>query len=118
MISSYANFAGVGCMRDVIALEIKKEYNFKCWAYVNHQINKAENRPGIDLNYESLEIVEKLCYFDNTIGAGGGSFDSATTRIRKGWCRFRDLVSWLASRGFHLGSKGVMLDENSLANEE
>ena len=71
MISSYVNFAGVGCMRDVIVLEIKKDYNFKCRAYVNHQINKAENCPGIDLNYHFLEIVEKLCYFDNTIGTGG-----------------------------------------------
>lgn len=66
-----------------MVLEIKKERNFKCRTYVNHQTNKAENCPGIDLNDQSLEIMEKLCYFDNTIGAGGCEFDSVTTRIRK-----------------------------------
>lgn len=54
--SSYANFAEVWCMRDLMVLEIKKERNFKCRTYVNHQTNKAENCPGIDLNGQSLEI--------------------------------------------------------------
>ena len=36
----------------------------------------------------------------------GGAFDSVITRIKNGWCKFRDLVLLLASRGLPLGAKG------------
>lgn len=44
----------------------------------------------MELNGQSLEIVEKFCYLGDTIGAGGNAVDSVKTRIRSGckkWIR-------------------------------
>ena len=35
---------------------------FKCQSCANQQVNIAEDCPGIELNGQSLEIVEKFCY--------------------------------------------------------
>ena len=61
---SSASFAGVGCIRDVVVLELNPPQNskFKCQACANQQVNIAEDCPGIELNGPSLEIVEKFCY--------------------------------------------------------
>lgn len=37
----------------------------------------ADDFPGVELNYQSLEIVEKF----DSIGAKGGTFDSGIIRI-------------------------------------
>ena len=34
----------------------------------NQQTEEAEDFPGIELNDQSLEIVEKCCYHGDTIG--------------------------------------------------
>ena len=41
-------------------------------------------------------------YLDDATGAGVGAFDSVITKIRSGWCKFRDLVLLLPSSGFPL----------------
>ena len=56
----------------------------------------AEDCPGIQLNGHSLEIVEKVCYLSDTIGARGAAFDSVITRIKGEQCKYRDLVPFLA----------------------
>ena len=66
----------------------------------------AENCLGIELNGQSLEIVEKFCYVSDTLRATEGAFDIIITRIRSGWCKFRYLVPLLDSRGLPLGAKG------------
>ena len=58
------------------------------------------------IDSQSLVIVEKLCYLDNTIGARGSAADSAKTIIKSGLSKFRDLVPLLTSRGLPLGEKG------------
>ena len=65
----------------------------------------SENSAGIELSDQSLKIVEKF-YLDDTIGVRGGAFNSVITRIRNEWCKFRDLVTLLATRGLPLGEKG------------
>ena len=40
---------------------------------------------GIELNGQSLEIVEKFSYLDETIKTGGGAFGSVVTRISSEW---------------------------------
>ena len=62
----------------------------------------AEDCPDIELNGQSDEIVEKVYYLGDTIGARAGTFDSVITRNRNGLSKFRDLVPLLASRGFPL----------------
>ena len=79
--------------------KLKEDNKCKCKTCANQHTGTVEDCPDI-------EIVEKFCYFGNTIGAGEGAFDSDITVIRGGWCKFRDLVSLLASRGLPLGGKG------------
>ena len=35
-----------------------------------------------------MEIVKKLCYLDDIIGARGGTVDLVLTRIDSGWNKF------------------------------
>ena len=57
--------------------------------------------PGMELNGQSLEIVENFCYLGNT-RAKGGTVNSVTAIIRSGWSKFRDLSHFLSSRGLAL----------------
>ena len=41
-----------------------------------------EDCPCLELNGQFLEIMENFCYLGDTIGARGGAFDRAITRIR------------------------------------
>ena len=50
-------------------------------------------------------MEEKFCYPADTIGARGDTADSAITRIRCGWSKFRDLMPLLASRGLPFQAK-------------
>ena len=50
--------------------------------------NNAENCPRIELTGHTLE--GNYYYLGNIIEARGGVFNSAKTRIRSGWCEFRD----------------------------
>ena len=40
-----------------------------------------------------LKFFGKFCYLADTIGAGGGAFDSVITRIRSGWCKIVPLIA-------------------------
>ena len=53
----------------------------------------AENCLSIQLNGQSLEIMEKFCYLVDTIGTGVGEV------IRSGWGNFRDLLPFQVGRG-------------------
>ena len=55
-----------------IRSKLEEESKFKCQACVKQQANIVKVYPGIELNGQSLEIVEKFCYLDGTIGARGG----------------------------------------------
>ena len=57
--------------------KLKEDSKFKCQTYADQQTDIAENCPGI-------EIVEKVCYLGDTIGARMGGFDIIITRIRSG----------------------------------
>ena len=54
----------------------------------------------------SLVKLSKSFVIFVTIGAREGAFDNVITRIRSGWCKFKDLVPLLASRGLPLEAKG------------
>ena len=86
--------------------KLKEDSKLKCQTCANLQRDIAEDCPGIELIDQSLETVEKFCYLGDTIGAREGGFDSVITRIRSGWCNFRDLVPFLAGRSSPLEAKG------------
>ena len=73
-----------GC--SAIRSKLKEESKFKCQTCANEQTGIAEDCPGIELNGHFLEVVEKLCYFGNTIAKGGAAV-SAITRVKSGWSK-------------------------------
>ena len=85
---------------------LKEDSKFKYHKCASQPTDVAEDCPGIKLNGQPIEIVEKYCYLHNTIGAKGGTVDSITIKIRSEWITSRDLVTLLASRGLPLGTKG------------
>ena len=78
---------------------------FKCHTCGNQHTDIAGDCPAIELNGQSLEIVGNFCYLGSTIGATVGAVDSVITRIKSGWCKFRDFVPLLASMDLPLGAK-------------
>ena len=75
----------------------EKTVKLKC------QPTSIEQFPGIELNVQSFEIVERFCYLGSTIFSGG-AFNSVTT-IKNGWSKFTDLSPLLSSRGLTLWGK-------------
>ena len=48
---------------------MKEDSKFKCQSCANQQTNIAEDCPGVELNNQSHEVVEKFYYLGGTIGA-------------------------------------------------
>ena len=59
-------------------------------------------------NFGKLECVEKFCYLQDRIGAGGGAEEASRARVRCVWSKFRELPSILTSRGASLKVKGKL----------
>ena len=55
-----------------IKSKLKEESKFKSQICVKQQANIVKVYPGMELNGQSLEIVEKFCYLDGAIGARWG----------------------------------------------
>ena len=53
-----------------------------------------------------MECVDKFCYLDDVIGAGGGAEEAARARVRCAWAKFRELAPILTFRGASLKVKG------------
>ena len=74
-----------------IRAKLEKDSNFKCQSSANQHIGIAEDFPGIELNGQSLKIVEKFCYLCDKIGTRGGEDYIVITRTRIGGSKFTDL---------------------------
>ena len=55
---------------------------------------------------DKLECIKKFCYLGDMIGSGGGSEETARTRVRCAWAKFRELSPILTARGASLIVKG------------
>lgn len=77
-----------------IRSNLRENWNFKCKICLNQQTDIPEAFPGIELNDQSLEIRENICYLGDMIGAS-----------MIGLSKFRELVPLLASRGLPLRSR-------------
>ena len=55
---------------------------------------------------ETYGCVKSSCYLGSTLDGDGGADLSATARIRNGWMKFRELLSFLTSRAPPLEMKG------------
>ena len=47
---------------------------------------------------ETYERVKRFCYLGDTLDGDDGADLAATARIRNGWMKFRELLSFLTSR--------------------
>lgn len=63
----------------------------------------------MELNDQSLKIVEEFCYFGDTVVAGEDAFDGVLTGTSSGWCKFKDLVPLLACGCLLLVTHSVLL---------
>ena len=54
-----------------------------------------------------LECVPKFCYLGHILGAGGGVEETASTRVRCAWAKFKELSPILVARGtlYHIKGK-------------
>ena len=96
--------------------KLKQDSKFRRQTYANQQSDITQECPDIELKCQSLEIVKKLCYLGNKNGARAGAFDSGVTSIRSGWCKFRDLVPLLASRGLPSTPKSRLYSASICSN--
>ena len=55
---------------------------------------------------ETYECVKSFCYLGDTLDGDGGADLAATSRIRNGWMKFRELLSFLTSRAPPLKMNG------------
>ena len=71
--------------------KLEKDSNFKCQSSANQHTGIAEDFPGIELNGQSLKIVEKFCYLCGKIGRRGDEDYIVITTTRMGGIKFTDL---------------------------
>ena len=55
---------------------------------------------------ETYGCVKSFCYLGDTLDGDGGAYLAATTRIRNGWMKFREILPFLTSRASLLEMKG------------
>lgn len=78
MLLASVSYASFGWIRDVVVVlkvyytVLKKEVGFKCWICTSQETETAVERLDIKFDGQSLEIVEKFCYFGGTIRARRG----------------------------------------------
>ena len=58
----------------------------------------AKDCPGVELNGQSLKIMEKFSNLGETVEVSGGAFDIVITNIRSGPSKFRNLVTLFANK--------------------
>ena len=75
---------------------------FRC-RRCNGAIQEVDLAEELLLDGETYDCVKSFCYLGDTLG---GADLAATARIRNGWMKFRELLSFLTSRAPPLEMKG------------
>ena len=60
-------------------------------------IQEVDLAEDLMVDGETYECVKSLCYLGDTLDGEGGADLAATTRIRNGWMKFRELLPFLTS---------------------
>ena len=69
-------------------------------------IQEVDLAEDLMVDGETYECVKSFCYLGGTLDGDGGADLAATTRIRNGWIKFRELFPFLTSRAPPLEMKG------------
>ena len=67
----------------------------------------------VQVGPDKLEVVASFCYLGDMLSAGGGCEIAVTTRVKKAWKKFRELLPVLTSH--HLSYKTCSLVYSSCA---
>ena len=70
----------------------------------DHVVN--DQPVNVNFEKESLELVDKFCYLEDTISAGGEAEAATISKTRCGWVKFRELRPLLTMRRLPLHLKG------------
>ena len=60
-------------------------------------IQEVDLAEDLMVDREIYECVKSFCYLEDTLDGDGGADLAATTRIRNGWMKFRELLPFLTS---------------------
>ena len=82
------------------------EVDCQCPTCVNGGKERTADKKELVLGQERLECVDKFCYFDDMIGAGGDAEDAVRARIRCAWSKFNELEPILTAQGASLRLTG------------
>ena len=80
--------------------KLEKDSNFKCQSSANQHKGIAEDFLSIELNGQSLKIVEKFCYLCGKIGRRGDEDYIVITTTKMGGIKFTDLGPLLTKFAF------------------
>ena len=69
-------------------------------------IQEADLAEDLMVDGKTYECVKSFCYLGDTLVGDGGVDLAATARIRNGWMKFRELLTFLTSRAPPLEMKG------------
>ena len=96
------------CMK----LRAKDVEVFNCKTCVKGAQGSIKTEAGcVELDDGSkFELVDKFCYLDAMLCAGGGAEDASRTRVRSAWGKFNELTPVLTKRGVSLKLKGKIYD--------
>ena len=62
----------------------------------------------VDVLCDEVETVKGFCYLGESLNASGGCETAVTSRVRKGWMKFRECGELLSERRFSLRMKGIV----------
>ena len=69
-------------------------------------IQEVDLAEDLMVDGETYKCVKSFCYLGDTLDGDGGADLAATARIRNGWMKFRELLTFLTSRAPPLEMKG------------
>ena len=84
-----------------------KATNFVCLQCSSGAVADRNNEEKVMLAGSNLEMVDKFCYLDDMLDAGGGAESSTVTRV-SGWKKFRELLPLLTTKAISLKVEGEL----------
>ena len=60
----------------------------------------------VQVGHDKLEVVASFCYLGDMLSAGGGCEITVTTRVKKAWKKFKELLPILTSRHLSYKTRG------------
>ena len=103
-----AQYVKNGCTNGAVVLRgdlSRVADGFRC-SRCDGTIQEVDLAEDLMVDGEIYECVKSFCYLGDTLDGDGGAVLVATTRIKNGWMKFRELLPFRTSRAPPLEMKG------------